>query len=106
VTETVRLIRLDASGWHSVLDYYEALLAALGAPRGHGRSVNALIDSMVYGGINAVEPPYRVVISNHADLPNEVRQEIAWTIQDLKSAQGDKEVHVVMELNPNQNWRR
>ncbi|MBC9884143.1 barstar family protein, partial [Bradyrhizobium sp. INPA01-394B] len=39
-------------------DFYDALLAALGAPEGHGRNLNALIDSMVWAGMNAVEAPY------------------------------------------------
>ena len=53
----MRIIDLSATNWKSTLDFYDALLAALGAPRGHGKSVDALIDSMVWGGMNKVEPP-------------------------------------------------
>ena len=60
----MRAIELDASAWRSVVDFYEALLAALGAPYWHGRSMGALIDSMIWGDINEVEPPYTVKIAN------------------------------------------
>jgi hypothetical protein len=45
------------------LDFCDELLAALGAPEWHGRSVDALIDSVIVGSINAVMPPYRVEVS-------------------------------------------
>lgn len=50
-------IDLTASGWITPLDFYEALLAALGAPEWHGRNVNALMESMMFGNINKVDPP-------------------------------------------------
>jgi RNAse (barnase) inhibitor barstar len=59
----MRIIELDASNWTTVLDFYDALLPALGAPEWHGKNVNALVDSIVWGGINAVEPPYTIRIS-------------------------------------------
>ena len=86
-----RIITLDASGWKTPLDFYDALLPALGAPHWHGRSVNALIDSMVYGGINAVEPPYEIHITGTTHLPPAVRQELDWMVADIKSHQGDKD---------------
>ncbi|CAN5471390.1 hypothetical protein BH10PSE14_BH10PSE14_27520 [soil metagenome] len=48
---------MTASGWTTALDFYEALLAALGAPDWHGRNVNALMESMIFGNINKVGPP-------------------------------------------------
>jgi RNAse (barnase) inhibitor barstar len=68
----MRIIELDATKWKTVNDFYDALLAAIGAPKGHGRSPDALIDSMVWGGMNAVEPPYTVRISGAATLPKDV----------------------------------
>ena len=46
----MRIIELDAAGWRNVLDFYDALLKALGAPAEHGEGVNALVDSVVWGG--------------------------------------------------------
>ena len=73
----MRVIELDASSWRTVLDFYNALLAALGAPDWHGRSVAALIDSMVYGHINAVEAPYVLKVTGTARIPPAVKDEIA-----------------------------
>ena len=72
----MRIIDLDATNWKSWRDFYRELLGALGAPEGHGKSVNALIDSMVWGGMNKVEPPYTIRIFGIAKLPEDVREEI------------------------------
>jgi RNAse (barnase) inhibitor barstar len=72
----MRIIDLSATNWKSTLDFYDALLAALGAPRGHGKSVDALIDSMVWGGMNKVEPPYTIRIFDTARLPTDARDHI------------------------------
>jgi len=57
-------VDLVATGWVTALDFYEALLAGLGAPEWQGRNVNALIDSMIVGRINKIDPPMVVQISN------------------------------------------
>lgn len=59
----MKIIELDASGWLTPIDFYDALLASLGAPKRHGKNINALIDSMIVGDINSVEAPYRVVVT-------------------------------------------
>ncbi|WP_436216152.1 barstar family protein [Bradyrhizobium sp. LjRoot220] len=46
----MQIIELNAENWRTWRDLYDALLTALGAPEGHGRNLNALIDSMVWGG--------------------------------------------------------
>ena len=72
----MRIIELDATRWRTALDLYDDLLPALGSPEWHGRNINALIDSMIWGGINAVEPPYVVVALNAANLSKDAREEI------------------------------
>jgi RNAse (barnase) inhibitor barstar len=69
----LRIIELDAARWRSASDFYDDLLAALGAPDWHGRNFNALIDSMIWGGINAVEPPYLIRVVNAAVWPRDVQ---------------------------------
>jgi hypothetical protein len=68
----VRTIELDATKWKTALDFYDALLTGIGAPEWHGKSPDALIDSMIWGGINAVEPPYTVRISGLSAAPQEL----------------------------------
>lgn len=73
----MRSIELDASGWKTVLDFYDDLLAALGAPDWHGRSINALADTMIWSDeTNAVNPPYVVKIANAGMAPADVREEL------------------------------
>ncbi len=45
----MHFIDLDAEEWQSVLAFYKALLSGIGAPLWHGHSVNAVIDSIVWG---------------------------------------------------------
>jgi hypothetical protein len=68
----MRTIDRDASSWTTVLDFYGALLAAIGAPTWHGKSIDALVDSMIWGGINAVEPPYTIRVQHLAGSPPDV----------------------------------
>jgi len=55
---------LDGSSWKTADDVYDAFFSAVGAPVWHGRNFDALNDSIVTGSINAIEVPYRVVITN------------------------------------------
>ena len=83
-----RIVELDASNWANVLDFYESILARLGAPSDHGRSVDALVDSMVWGGINKVEPPYTIRVRNTDQVSRELLSEImrvANAIADARS---------------------
>jgi hypothetical protein len=85
----MRFIDLDATKWKTTLDFYNALLAAIGAPKGHGLSPDALIDSMVWGGMNSVEPPYTVRISGTASLPKEVRDDVEEASKFLEEGRKD-----------------
>ena len=85
----MRVIELNAAKWRSKLDFYDALLNAIGAPPGHGHSANALVDSMIWGGMNAVEPPYTVRIVGTAKLPDDIRNTIELVKQDLTDARAE-----------------
>jgi len=101
----MRVIELDATQWKSVGDFYDALLVAIEAPKEHGRNLNALVDSMIWGGINALEPPYTIRISGAAMLPKDVRDEIGMAKQDLARGRMDyrnlrgRDVEVAMEAD-------
>ena len=53
----MRIVELDAQEWKTALDFYSAVLAAIGGPSFHRRNLKALVDSMIWGRINAIEPP-------------------------------------------------
>jgi hypothetical protein len=85
----VRKIELDASDWRTVIDFYEALLSALGAPERHGMNVNALIDSMVWGGINELEPPYAINVTDARNLPSDVKEALIQAIEAIRFGRAD-----------------
>ena len=82
----MRTIELDARNWRTVLDFYDALLAEIGAPAWHGRSIDALIDSMVWGGVNSLAPPYRVLVLGVESIPREIRSEVELASRALNEA--------------------
>jgi Barstar (barnase inhibitor) len=64
VLEDVAELELNAAGWCSSDDVYDAFFKAVGAPEWHGRNFDALNDSIGTGSINKTEVPYRIVIRN------------------------------------------
>jgi len=102
----MRTIDLDATLWSTVDDFYRALLSAIGAPEWHGHNLNALVDSMIWGGINAVEPPYEVKIFGTSNLPEETRTEIELAERALAGARDEflmrnrREVDVYFSIAP------
>ena len=102
----MRTIDIDATEWKTVDDFYDALLSAVGAPKAHGRNLNALTDSMIWGGLNAVEPPYTVTISGTANLPKDVCNEVEMARQALAEDRSDfrrirgSDVDVTMNIVP------
>jgi hypothetical protein len=102
----MRTIELDATKWKSILEFYIALLPAIGAPAWHRKSPNALVDTMIWGGINAVQPPYTIKIVGSATLPKDVRDQIEVARKDLAKARMEYhdrcggEVEVAIEIEP------
>lgn len=83
----MRIIELDAKHWTTTLEFYRDLLSALGAPPKHGVSIDAVLDSVVWGGMNAIDPPYKIRVSGTASLPISTRNKI-----ELLKAELDKEL--------------
>jgi hypothetical protein len=98
----MRVIELNAANWKTVGDFYAALLPELGAPEWHGDSVNALVDSMIWGEINQIDPPYRIIVRNVRDLPRDVANELNWAKHGLAKGRADfqarKNYDVVVEF--------
>jgi hypothetical protein len=79
----MRIIELDASRWQTPLDFIRALQTAIGAPKGHGSSPDAFVDSMIWGGMNSVEPPYEVCIVGSERVPKAVRDYVDLVASEL-----------------------
>jgi RNAse (barnase) inhibitor barstar len=102
----MRIIDLDGTNWTSVIDFYDAILSALGAPSEHGKNVNALVDSMIWGGINELVPPYTIRIRHMAGLSKDLADEIEAAKRSLREARLDfqsregRDVDVQLETLP------
>ncbi len=110
----MRIIELDASKWANALDFLLALKAALGSCEGHGTSPDAFVDSMVWGGMNNVEPPYTVKVVCSSDAPLEVREYIDLMVNVIREAREwklsntstDTDVSIeVVSLDPHEDRR-
>jgi hypothetical protein len=80
----MQVITLNAENWKHPIDFYVEILPALGAPEWHGTSADALIDSMIWGGINTLEPPYVVRVLNGAKMPPAVSEEVHFLEEALR----------------------
>jgi RNAse (barnase) inhibitor barstar len=66
-------VLLDGRSWVNSDDFYEALLAALGAPGWHGRNLDALDETLRSGDTNDLNPPLDIAISGMESMGVEAR---------------------------------
>jgi hypothetical protein len=86
----MRLIELDGGEWKTPLDFLQSLADAIGSPEWHGMSPDAFVDSMIWGGINSVQPPYTVQIKNIANAPTEVADFVSLMASVIKEARQER----------------
>jgi RNAse (barnase) inhibitor barstar len=97
--ENMKEIVLDASAWRDQDDFYDALLPALGAPDWHGRSLDALNDSIGGNDISAVRLPFRIKITNAASAPADLQKylfKFSDVITDIRVSRG-REVYLMLD---------
>jgi len=85
----MKTIEIDATEWETVLDFYHAILKAIGAPKGHGISIDALLDSMIWGGMNSVNAPYIIRVKNIRERPKAILLEIELLARCISKARAD-----------------
>ena len=61
-------IVLSCADWTTPEDFYQCLLPLLGAPDWHGHNLDALWDSITCGGINRVNPPFKILVTEVDEL--------------------------------------
>lgn len=72
----MRIIELDAKNWQEPVDFSNDLLAAVGAPDWNGTSIQALLDSLIWDGLNKEKPPYTLQIKNTKNLSKKTLEDI------------------------------
>ena len=88
----MRVIELDASMWETPLDFIAALKDVLGSPEGHGSSPAAFVDSMIWGGMNQVEPPYLIRIVHFRNVAQEVKDYVCLMASVIHEAREERVV--------------
>jgi RNAse (barnase) inhibitor barstar len=86
----VQVIQLDASAWETPLDFILALKDSLGSPEAHGSSPDAFVDSMIWGGMNQVEPPYLIRIVQTGKVPDQVKNYIRLMASVVQEAREER----------------
>ena len=78
----MKTIEIDASRCGNPKEFARLLHDAIQAIPGHGSSIEAFVDSMVFGTMSELSPPYTIVVAG--DLKPPVRAFVA----DLSNAIG------------------
>jgi len=86
----MKIIDVNAKNLGCTTDFYKALLGELGAPVWHGMSINALIDSIIYGRINEINPPLTIRVSYSENTSKAVLHEIAILKEQLSIHRREK----------------
>jgi len=60
----MKIIELDGANWSSSHNFFDALATSLKVVPWHGRGFDAFEDSVFYGGMSEVEPPFKVIVFN------------------------------------------
>ena len=94
----MKVISLDASRWLSPDDFYSAILPELGAPAWHGRNLDALDDSLGGGGINGLEPPFRVEVTGAYKLAEPMQHFLAEVERVFAEVSAETHKEIAFEL--------
>lgn len=78
------VIEIDASSWTRRLDFYEAIVTAIGAEPWHGRNFNALVESLAFGEMSKLEPPFTIRLNGLQNVATELHRDIIDLVQDLE----------------------
>jgi RNAse (barnase) inhibitor barstar len=84
------LIELDGGEWKTPLDFLQSLADAIGSPECHGMNPDAFVDSMIWGGINSVQPPYAIQIKNITKAPSEVADYVSLMASVIEEARQER----------------
>ncbi len=78
----MNVIEIDASRCWNRKEFARLLQETIQALPGHGSRVEAFVDSMVFGAMSELSPPYRIVVLG------ELRPEVRAFAADLSNAIG------------------
>ena len=65
-------IHLSGKEWRNPDNFWDDFLSAVGAPKWHGRNLDALSESISSHSFSRAGTPYRIVVSGVRDLPKSI----------------------------------
>lgn len=68
-------IRVDISNAQDGFDFYGAIAEALDAPDWHGRNLNAVMESLTFGGNGTLSPPFVIVLEKVTSASRLIQRE-------------------------------
>jgi hypothetical protein len=98
----MRPISLDASGCRTIRQFCGELKQAIEAFPGHGNSIEAFVDSMVWGAMSDLPPPYTILVGGLqpgpvADFAQKLSEALGHARIDRRDRRGE-DVEVVLQL--------
>lgn len=78
----MKTVEIDASGCWNAKEFARLLQDAIQALPGHGSSIESFVDSMVFGTMSELSPPYMIVVQGA------LRPEVRAFAADLSNAIG------------------
>ena len=94
-SRAMQVIELDASGCKTVKAFCGELKAVIGAVYGgHGDSIESFIDSMIWGTMGDLSPPYTIRVSGLKGGPVEA------FVRDLSNALGQARIELTARGKP------
>ena len=99
----MRIIDLDASGCSTVRDFCEELKDVIGATYGgHGNSIGAFIDSMIFQAMGDLDPPYTIRVLGLSGGPAEAfARDLSFALGQARierTARGKPDIEVVLQI--------
>ena len=98
----MNVIEIDASRCWNRKEFARLLQETIQALPGHGSSVEAFVDSMVFGTMSELSPPYTIVVTGDLKLPvrafaAELSNAIGQARLERRTRRGD-DVEVVLKI--------
>ncbi len=97
----MRIIELDASGCATPKQFAAALREAIEALPGHGSSVESFVDSMIFGTMSNVAPPYTVRVTGLAGETEKFAQRLAGALGQARlehRTRSGEDIEVVLQI--------
>ena len=86
----MRVVTLDGRRWRTPVDFHQSLFAGIEQGQSHRLCIDTFVDSMVWRGMGGIEPPYKILVINISDAPQEVKDEVSLLASAIEEARRER----------------